>query len=212
MEKLGWIQLHRKFIDWEWYDDINTKILFIHCLLRANHTNKKWRGRDIKRGDFLTSYSNLSLETGLSVQKIRTAIFNLESTGEITRTSTNKLTKITICKYDTYNNLKNLNNKPITSEITNEQQSNNNQITTTKNDNNEKNVKNISRFAPPSIEEVASYCETRKNGVDYTKWYNFYSAKDWMIGKNKMKDWKAAVRTWEEKKVKTTIGNGDSWT
>lgn len=54
-------------------------------------------------------------------------------------------------------------------------------------------------FVPPTLEEVAAYCKERKNGVDPQKWYDFYSAKGWYIGKNKMKDWKAAVRTWEKK-------------
>lgn len=54
-------------------------------------------------------------------------------------------------------------------------------------------------FTPPTIEEVEAYCKERDNGVDAQKWYDFYSAKGWMIGKNKMKDWKAAVRTWEQK-------------
>jgi hypothetical protein len=45
---------------------------------------------------------------------------------------------------------------------------------------------------------VRLYCLERKNTVDPIKWFNFYEAKGWMIGKNKMKDWKAAVRTWEE--------------
>jgi len=53
-------------------------------------------------------------------------------------------------------------------------------------------------FTPPTLEEVAAYCRDRNNGVDPQKWYDFYSAKGWMIGKNKMKDWKAAVRTWEK--------------
>jgi hypothetical protein len=53
-------------------------------------------------------------------------------------------------------------------------------------------------FTPPTIEEVISYCKERNNSVDPQKWYDFYSAKGWMIGKNKMKDWKAAVRTWEK--------------
>ena len=52
-------------------------------------------------------------------------------------------------------------------------------------------------FTPPTLEEVAAYCQERNNGVDPQKWYDFYAAKGWMIGKNKMKDWKAAVRTWE---------------
>lgn len=53
------------------------------------------------------------------------------------------------------------------------------------------------RFTPPTLEEVVAYCEERKNNVDAAKWYDFYASKGWMVGRNKMKDWKAAVRTWE---------------
>ena len=63
MENQGWIKFHRKFINWEWYDDINTSRLFIHCLLRANHQDKKWRGITIKMGQFVTSLSKLSTES-----------------------------------------------------------------------------------------------------------------------------------------------------
>ena len=60
------------------------------------------------------------------------------------------------------------------------------------------------QFTPPTIEEVRAYCLERKNGVDPQKWYDFYSAKGWMIGRNKMKNWQAAVRTWErEEKQKS---------
>lgn len=52
-------------------------------------------------------------------------------------------------------------------------------------------------FAKPSIDEIKSYCSERKNAVDPLRFFNFYESKGWMIGKNKMKDWKAAVRTWE---------------
>lgn len=55
-----------------------------------------------------------------------------------------------------------------------------------------------SRFAPPTIDEVKAYCIERHNDVDAGKWHDFYSAKGWMVGKNKMKDWRAAVRTWEK--------------
>lgn len=53
------------------------------------------------------------------------------------------------------------------------------------------------RFKPPTIEEVQAYCKERKNNVDAQRFVDFYEAKGWMLGKNKMKDWKAAVRTWE---------------
>ncbi len=54
------------------------------------------------------------------------------------------------------------------------------------------------RFTPPTIEEVKAYCRERKNDVDPEKFVDFYESKGWMIGKNKMKSWKAALRTWEK--------------
>lgn len=50
---------------------------------------------------------------------------------------------------------------------------------------------------PPSIEAVADYCRERGKGVDAHRWMNHYESNGWMVGKNKMKDWRAAVRTWE---------------
>ena len=64
----------------------------------------------------------------------------------------------------------------------------------------EKDISNdISKksFAPPTVDEVREYCRSRNNFVDPERFVDFYSAKGWMVGKNKMKDWKAAVRTWE---------------
>lgn len=59
------------------------------------------------------------------------------------------------------------------------------------------------RFTPPTVEEVRTYCEERNNAVDADRFVDFYSAKGWMVGKNKMKDWKAAVRTWEKDSSKS---------
>ena len=61
-----------------------------------------------------------------------------------------------------------------------------------------KNSNTASRFTPPSLDEVRAYCEERGNNVDPERFIDFYESKGWMIGKNKMKDWKAAVRTWEK--------------
>ena len=58
------------------------------------------------------------------------------------------------------------------------------------------------RFMPPSVEEVRAYCQERNNGIDPETFVDFYEAKGWFIGKNKMKDWKAAVRTWERERKK----------
>ena len=62
--------------------------------------------------------------------------------------------------------------------------------------------KGVCRFAPPTIEEVTAYCRERGNKVDPQKFVDFYTMKGWMVGKNKMKDWKAAVRTWERSEPK----------
>ena len=62
------------------------------------------------------------------------------------------------------------------------------------------------RFIPPSIEDVTAYCDERKNGIDPQKFVDFYASKGWMVGKSKMKDWRASVRTWEKpKEEKKTI-------
>lgn len=57
--------------------------------------------------------------------------------------------------------------------------------------------KKSTKFIPPTLEEVTDYCKERKNRVDASRFVDFYTAKGWMVGKNKMKDWKSAVRTWE---------------
>ncbi len=128
----GWISLHRKLLDWEWYRDLNTKSLFIHLLLKANHQANKWQGMTIKRGQLVTSLDHLAKETALSVQQIRTSLLKLKSTHEITSKSTSRNTVITIIKYDEYQ-----------SEQQANQQTNNKQITTNNNDNNENNYKYI---------------------------------------------------------------------
>lgn len=61
------------------------------------------------------------------------------------------------------------------------------------------------RFTPPTVEEVSSYCQERKNGIDAQRFVDYYNSRGWMLGKTKMKDWKAAVRTWERGNAKPKI-------
>jgi hypothetical protein len=58
------------------------------------------------------------------------------------------------------------------------------------------------------VEEVGAYCTERGNSVDAEAFVDFYASKGWMIGKNKMKDWKAAVRTWEQGDKRKGVKNG----
>ena len=55
------------------------------------------------------------------------------------------------------------------------------------------------RFVPPTVDEVRDYCQERGNSVDPQRFVDYYSSNGWMVGKSKMKDWKAAVRTWEQR-------------
>ena len=59
------------------------------------------------------------------------------------------------------------------------------------------------RFQPPTVDDVAAYCDERGNNIDPQHFVDYYAARGWMIGKNHMKDWKAAVRTWEKSDKKT---------
>lgn len=58
------------------------------------------------------------------------------------------------------------------------------------------------RFKKPTIEEIEVYCQERGNNIDAESFFDYYESKDWMIGKNRMKDWKAAIRTWERNRQK----------
>lgn len=60
-----------------------------------------------------------------------------------------------------------------------------------------KSPSEIRRFTPPTLQEVADYCRERKNKVDPERFVDFYASKGWKVGNQPMKDWRAAVRTWE---------------
>ena len=64
------------------------------------------------------------------------------------------------------------------------------------------NVNTKGGFLKPTRFDIKGYCIERKNNVDCETFYDFYESKDWLIGKNKMKDWKACVRTWEKRNNK----------
>ena len=78
-------------------------------------------------------------------------------------------------------------------------ENNNNNVKKDKKDKNVESIYSASQFKPPTIEEIKEYCIERNNNIDANKFHDFYSSKGWLVGKNKMKDWQAAVRTWEHK-------------
>jgi hypothetical protein len=111
MNDIGFIKLHRKLLNWEWYSDINTTRIFIHLLLTANFDSKKWQGIDIPRGSLITSYPKLAEQISLTVQQTRTALNKLKSTGEITASKGLNYTLISITCYDDYQSINTLDNR-----------------------------------------------------------------------------------------------------
>ena len=98
----GFILLHRKITEWEWYQNPNTFRVFLHCLLMANFTEGRFEGMDIKRGQFVTSLPSLSDQTSLSIRQVRVALDHLIMTGELTSKAFSKFRIITVVNYDKY--------------------------------------------------------------------------------------------------------------
>lgn len=97
-----YIKLHRKILEWEWYDDPNTMRLFLHILLTANYTDKNWRGQLIKRWQLLTSISHLALDTWLSLKQVRLTIDKLKRTNEVASYTTHQYTILEVVNYELY--------------------------------------------------------------------------------------------------------------
>lgn len=153
----GWIKLHRKILDWEWFTSPSTLQLFIYLLLRANKEDKKWRGILIKRGQLVTSVATISEETKLSTQQVRTSLNRLKSTNEITSKTTNRFTLVTVCKYESYQLYEEVEQQTKQQAL---QQTNNKQITNKqqqlKNNKNIRNNKKESILTNVRIDEKAT--------------------------------------------------------
>ena len=80
-------------------------------------------------------------------------------------------------------------------------------------DNKDITHKYVGRFVPPTVEEVQAYCNERSNHINAQRFVDYYQSRGWMVGKSKMKDWRAAVRTWEGRSCNNSVpaGDGEDW-
>lgn len=140
-----WVCLYRSLVQWEWYTDSNTKALFIHCLIRANHSDSEWKGITIKRGEFVTSLGKLSTELGISVKTIRTSLKRLNRTSDVASQGFTQHTVIKVINYDKYQDR--------ASDRANEGQTKGKRRATSNNTNNTNNTNN-----------------KQKRILDYSKW------------------------------------------
>jgi hypothetical protein len=127
---IGHISTSRTIMELPFYTDDKAFKLFYHCLIKANFKPRYWKGDLIKRGQFITSISNLADELGWSLQSIRTYVSKLEKYKELTKESTMQYTTITVCNYEVYASCNNETNIPTNILLTNEQQTSNKRVTT----------------------------------------------------------------------------------
>lgn len=196
----GWIKLHRSVMRKGYYGKSEYLAVWVHLLLKANHSKTEvlldGRMTSIDAGSFVTSRSKLAQELNLQESKLERILKCFKTGQQIEQQSFSKYRIISITNWSEYQESEQQNEQQMNSKRTaNEQQMN-----TDKNVKNVKNEKKNNRgiFHPPTFEEVKAYCLERNRGVDPVKWFDFYQAKGWMVGKNKMMDWQAAVRTWEK--------------
>lgn len=98
----GWVKLHRKLLEWEWYQDAHMVHLLVHLLLTATHEDRKYKGLTIKRGQLVTTIKELADALGAPETSTRRRMKRLKSGGFLTIKVAHNKTTITICNYDSY--------------------------------------------------------------------------------------------------------------
>lgn len=98
----GWVKLHRKLLEWEWYGDAHMVHLLVHLLLTATHEDRKYKGLTIKRGQLVTTIKELAEALGASETSTRRRMKRLKSGGFLTIKVAHRITTITICNYESY--------------------------------------------------------------------------------------------------------------
>jgi len=181
--------------------------------MNANHSEAKiLLGNqliDIKKGSFITSELKLMEEFLWSKTKLRAFLTLLESQSMIEKVSDTKKTTLTVVKYSDYQDLQTTKKLQKNYEKTSKElrKNTNNNENNYNNDNNDNNielnnsmiiVEKSKIFLKPTLIEVSEYCFERKNNINSNHFIDHYQANGWMVGKVKMKDWKATIRTWEK--------------
>lgn len=210
----SWIKIDREITSHWIFSDPWKFRNWIDLLTLVNHQEQKVNIKGViltcKRGETLCSLDTLAKRWNCDKSKVRRFLKLLESDSMIVLKSEQITTRLTICKYELYQGERNANE----TEVKQKRNASETQMTPNKNEKNEYNEENENnltnptevelvistqkRFLIPSISEISTYCQERKNEVNPEQFYDHYQSNGWMVGKNKMKDWKAAVRTWEK--------------
>lgn len=184
-----------------WRNEPKTVAVYFFLRMNAAHFESGWNSISIEPGQILSGRAQIAAETGLTQNEVRTALDHLKRTGYITIKTTNKFSVFSFVDKENFSVIDITTTNKSTNENTNNPPTDHQQTTTIKRyrdiEMNEKGSRK--RFSPPSADEVSAYCRERRNSVDAQKFCDFYTSKGWKVGSQPMKDWKAAVRTWEKR-------------
>ena len=159
---MGFIKLDRKILNWEWYKNKNTRLVFLHLLLTANYEPGEWRGIKYEAGECLTSLPKLATECSLTIQQVRTSLSNMKSTGEITERTVKKCRVITINNWALYQSDNRKNNRKVTGNQQDKQQDDNRETNSSIRNKEIKN-KEYKYYEDPNIDlAFADYVAMRK--------------------------------------------------
>jgi DNA-binding transcriptional regulator YhcF (GntR family) len=204
----GWIKLHRdiknhwiytekrKFSKFEAWTDI---------LLSVNHAQAKTiiKGKliTIERGESILSLDSWGMKWGWNKSAVNRFFDLLKKDGMIVLQNETVTTRLTVCNYASYQDERN-------AHETQTKRKRNASETQTKSIEEEQEEqqqeKEEKKFRKPTIEEIALYMEEKGMNNVAERFYNFYEAKGWMIGRNQIKNWKACVITWKDGNLKNT--------
>ena len=213
----GFVKIYRSLLDWEWLGDANTSRVFIYLLLRANWKPNRWRGIEIKRGETLETSEGIARVLNMSRQSVRTAIFHLKSTGEITTKLTRYGMLVNIVKYAEFQGEENPINHEINHEINQESTRNqpgtNHEVTTLEEGKEIKNSKKerieSKTHTPPTIFEVREFFFNEGYDSDPEDFYQYNEARKWKDKAGNIVDWKVKASDWERHEKKFSSSQSD---
>lgn len=197
----GWIKIHRKMLaNPVVFKDPDHLAVWMYLLLTATHVDIQamFCGKliTLHPGQLITGRNKIERATNVEQHKAQRILKLFKNEQLIEQQSTRHGSIISILNWNKYQTSEQQNEQQVSNKPKKSEQQVSNKVSTIQEYKEYKN--NI--FKPPTVDEVRSYCLERGNNVNPETFVDFYSSKGWMVGKNKMKDWKAAVRNWERYK------------
>jgi hypothetical protein len=212
---VGWLIIHRQLIEkpiWKGSTP-EQKVVLMTLLMMVDFKPSEWEWNGekfhTKPGEKITSIKTIAALAGkgISVQNVRSSLKRFEKLEFLTNKSTKTGRLISIVNWDSYQQDQH-SAQQSTQQRPNKGPTPNEQGNKETREQEEKqspppaediSKKAVKRFKPPTMEEITAYCQEKQNRVDPENFFNFYESKNWMVGKNKMQKWKAAMATWAKK-------------